>query len=144
MSIYQELASRIHAGDSEIIPRLFEMLADETDAQILLALPAGIEELSDKFGISVKEAGDRIHELYLRGVVFPNKWTSPTTYRMAKDVLPLHDVSISVRAERPSQVQLVPQEQPVDWTWDDGYVHFTVPRVNGYQIVQLAGGARNK
>ena len=94
MSIYQKLASRIHAGESEIIPRLFEMLADETDARILLGLPAGIEELSDKFGISVKEAGDRIHELYLRGVVFPNKWASPTTYRMAKDVLHLHDTTV--------------------------------------------------
>lgn len=94
MSVYQELASRINAGESKIIPGLLEMLADETDAKILLALPAGIEALADKFGISAKEAAERIHEMYLRGVVFPNKKTSPTTYRMAKDVLHLHDTSV--------------------------------------------------
>jgi hypothetical protein len=65
-----------------------------------------------------------------------------------EDVLPLHDVTVSIRAERrPSAVQLVPEMQPVPvrvpvaWTWEDGYVRFTVPRVNGYQIVQLAGAA---
>ena len=62
-----------------------------------------------------------------------------------EDVLPLYDVAVSVRAaRRPSVVQLVPQAQAVDWAWEDGYVHFTVPRVDGYQIVQLVGaGAEN-
>jgi len=55
-----------------------------------------------------------------------------------EDVLPLHDVRLSVRTEqRPAAVQLVPEEQPVDWTWEDGYVRFAVPRVDGYQIVQI-------
>jgi hypothetical protein len=55
-----------------------------------------------------------------------------------EDVLPLHDVTLSVRTEqRPSTVQLVPEEQPVDWTWEDGYVRFTVPHLDGYQIVQV-------
>jgi hypothetical protein len=59
-----------------------------------------------------------------------------------EDVLPLHDATLSVRAaRRPSIVQLVPQEQAVDWAWEDSYVRFTVPRVDGYQIVQLAGAA---
>jgi len=45
-------------------------------------------------------------------------------------------------------VRLVPEGRPVEWTWKDipgaagGYVHFIVPRVNGYQIVQLSGAER--
>lgn len=59
-----------------------------------------------------------------------------------EDVLPLHDVTVSVRAEQPpSIVQLVPEMQSTAWTWEDGYVRFILPRVNGYQIVQLAGAA---
>jgi hypothetical protein len=57
-----------------------------------------------------------------------------------EDVIPLHDVRVSVRtARRPDAVRLVPEEVPVEWAWDDGYVRINVPYVNGYQMVQLAG-----
>lgn len=59
-----------------------------------------------------------------------------------EDVLPLHDVEVSVRAERrPSEVRLVPEDAPADWEWRDGYVRLRVPRVQGYQIVRIAGAA---
>ncbi len=59
-----------------------------------------------------------------------------------EDVLSLHEVEISVRAERqPTVVRLVPEEQSVDWAWEDGYVRFTIPRVDGYQMVQIVGAA---
>jgi len=57
-----------------------------------------------------------------------------------EDVIPLHNVEISVRAERePSSVRLVPEDQAVAWSYEDGYVSFTVPVVNGYQIVEIVG-----
>jgi hypothetical protein len=57
-----------------------------------------------------------------------------------EDVLPLHDVSLSIRAERqPDAVRLVPDQAPIDWEWRDGYVRLTLPRVDGYAVVQLAG-----
>jgi hypothetical protein len=59
-----------------------------------------------------------------------------------EDVLSLHDVEISIRAEcQPSEVRLVPEMQPVEWTWEDGYARLRVPRVNGYQIVQIKDAA---
>ncbi len=59
-----------------------------------------------------------------------------------EDVIPLHNVEVSIRAEQaPAAVQLVPEQQPVAWTWVDDYVRLTVPQVNGYQIVQLVGAA---
>lgn len=59
-----------------------------------------------------------------------------------EDVLPLHDVEVSIRAERqPQAVELVPERQAVEWTWQDGYVRVRIPRVNGYQIVRLQGAA---
>jgi hypothetical protein len=38
---------------------------------------------------------------------------------------------------------LVPEEGPLEWTWENGYVHLTVPRVAGYQIIRLAGAAHD-
>jgi hypothetical protein len=68
------------------------------------------------------------------------------TLDIIEDLLPLHDVTISVRAEsEPQAVRLVPEGDPVAWTWTEGrrggYVRFTVPRIEGYQIVQLIGAA---
>ena len=61
-----------------------------------------------------------------------------------EDVLPLYNVELSVRAERaPAQACLVPEQQPVEAVWRDGYVHFTLPCLNGYQIVQLVDAARS-
>jgi hypothetical protein len=55
-----------------------------------------------------------------------------------EDRLPLHNVNFSVRTERPPrEVRLAPENQLIDWEWRDGYVHVTVPEVNGYQIVHM-------
>jgi hypothetical protein len=66
------------------------------------------------------------------------------TLDVIEDVLSLHGVQLDVRAaQRPAAVRLVPGEEPLDWTWQDddaegeGYVRLTVPRLDGYQIVQL-------
>ena len=57
-----------------------------------------------------------------------------------EDVLPLHDVTLSVRAaRRPEAVLLLPDAQPIEWEWEDGYVRLTLPRVDGYAVVRLVG-----
>jgi len=57
-----------------------------------------------------------------------------------EDMLPLHDVTLSVRAaRRPTAVLLLPDAQPVEWEWQDGYVRLILPRVDGYAVVQLVG-----
>ncbi|MBN1102188.1 MAG: 4Fe-4S binding protein [Deltaproteobacteria bacterium] len=94
MTPYQELANRIGLGDSGIIPRLFEMLADDTDARILLSLPSTATELLEKTGCSNQEIERRLQDLFLKGVVFPSTRTSPPSYRMCRDIVQFHDASI--------------------------------------------------
>ena len=61
---------------------------------------------------------------------------------VVEDVIPLHDVQMSVRSEqRPSAVQLVPEGESVAWEYVDGYVCFQLSKVEGYQIVQIVGEA---
>ena len=94
MSPYEELASRVGLVDSKIGPRLFQMLADETDAQILLSLPATVPDLAGKLDLSTQQAEAKIQELFLKGLVFPSYKTSPPTYRMCRDMVQFHDASI--------------------------------------------------
>jgi hypothetical protein len=59
-----------------------------------------------------------------------------------EDVLPLHNVEISIRADHePASVRLVPEGQALEMQYANGYATFSVARVNGYQIVQLEGAA---
>lgn len=92
--LYFQLAERIGLGSSKIIPRLFEMIADETDARILLALPATVPELEGRAGCSREEAETRTRQLFLKGVAFPSSKTSPPTFRMCRDLVQFHDATI--------------------------------------------------
>jgi hypothetical protein len=92
--IYDELAARAKAPNSKFLPKLFEYLADETDARILLALPADVPTLAGKLGLSTQDVEDRIRDLYLKGVVFPNKKTTPISYRMPRDMVHMHDTTV--------------------------------------------------
>jgi NAD-dependent dihydropyrimidine dehydrogenase PreA subunit len=94
MSLYTELADRIGLGNSRIVPRLFEMLADEMDAKILLSLPASVPESAERIGCAGAEMEKRIQDLFLKGVVFPSAKSSPPTYRMCRDIVQFHDASI--------------------------------------------------
>jgi hypothetical protein len=59
-------------------------------------------------------------------------------FDIIEDVIPLHDIAVSVRAEQPIQrVELVPQQEPLDFTLDAGRVKFTIPKVNGHQMVAI-------
>jgi hypothetical protein len=57
-----------------------------------------------------------------------------------EDVIPLHDLTVSVRVLHPPKtVTLVPQQESVVFqTKDEGYVTFTVPRIYGHQMVELS------
>ena len=59
-------------------------------------------------------------------------------FDILEDVIPLHDVACEVRRpEPPTKARLVPQGEPLDVTVTDGVAHFTIPRVEGHQIVEL-------
>jgi len=94
MRLYQELAGRIGLGESKIVPRLFEMLADERDAKILLSLPGTVPDLQVKMGLTQEEAEKRMKDLFLKGLVFPSHKTTPAIYRMGRDFVQFHDATI--------------------------------------------------
>ena len=94
MWLHEQLAARVGLGESKIAPRLFQMLADETDARILLSLPAAAPTVASKLGLSEEEVEAKLKELFLKGLVFPSHKTSPPTYRMCRNMVQFHDASI--------------------------------------------------
>ncbi len=51
---YTELANRIGLGQSERIPKLFAIIADPAEAELLLALPGNAPQVAEKLGRSEK------------------------------------------------------------------------------------------
>lgn len=55
-----------------------------------------------------------------------------------EDVIPLHDVTVRLRLDAaPRRVYLAPQDESLPHAYRDGYVHVTVPRVVGHQMVAV-------
>ncbi|MCO6450977.1 MAG: alpha-L-fucosidase [Caldilineales bacterium] len=55
-----------------------------------------------------------------------------------EDVLPLYDLSFGIRTDAgPTAVLLQPEGQALAWEWDGNLARFTVPKLEGYQIVVL-------
>jgi len=91
---YRELACRIGLGNSERIPKLFEMIADPSEADLMLAMPGSAPELAQKFGRPESDVEDMLKTLFVKGIVFPSGKSSPPSYRMCRDLVQFHDASI--------------------------------------------------
>ena len=55
-----------------------------------------------------------------------------------EDIIPLYDIPVSIRADKHIQaVKLAPGGDALDFTRAGGRVNFTVPSVNGHQMIEL-------
>lgn len=91
---YQELAQRIGLGQSERIPKLFAMLADSAEAELLLALPGDAPLLAEKLGRPEEEVKQQLQTLFVKGLIFPSFKTDPPSYRLSRDIIQFHDATI--------------------------------------------------
>lgn len=58
------------------------------------------------------------------------------TIDVIEDVIPLHDVRLSLRVPgRVNEVQLVPEMRVIDFQSVGERIEFTIPRINGHQVV---------
>jgi len=59
-------------------------------------------------------------------------------FEVIEDVIPLYNLELSVRLDQPVQrVRLVPQGQRLEYKSSDGRLVFTVPQVNGHQMIEI-------
>jgi Pyruvate/2-oxoacid:ferredoxin oxidoreductase delta subunit/predicted transcriptional regulator len=92
-SMYQELAESIGAGGSKYIPGIFEKLADENEAKVLLAAapPATLQELAQKTGLKEEEIEKMIDPLFRKGLIFKSKKADGMRYYRVRNLFQLHD-----------------------------------------------------
>ncbi len=117
---YQQLAEHVGAGDSEIIPAIFESLIDENEASVLLAAspPATIKELAEKTGIAEEEIEKMMAPLFLKGLIFKSKKGDDMRYYRVRHVPQLHDATAVMVDPPPKMMALWKEYAHKEW---DGY-----------------------
>ncbi len=90
---YQKLAEAVGAGESKYIPGIFEKLADENEAKVLLAAapPATLQELAQKTGLKEEEIEKLIDPLFRKGLIFKSKKADGMRYYRVRNLFQLHD-----------------------------------------------------
>ena len=59
-------------------------------------------------------------------------------FDVIEDVIPVFDVGVSVRADKePTYVRCAPDGEDLSFEYRDGRVSFTVPKIEGHQMVEL-------
>jgi len=91
--LYQQLAEAVGWGESKYIPGIFEELADEKEAKVLMAAspPATIEELAEKSGLPAGEIEQMIDPLFKKGLIFKSVKADVTRYYRVRHLLQFHD-----------------------------------------------------
>jgi len=94
-TLYQQLSEAIGAGESPLVPKIFEALADENEAKILLAAapPATIDEISEKTGLPSEDVRTMLDSLFNKGLIFMSKKEGPTRYYRVRNVAQFHDAT---------------------------------------------------
>ena len=90
---YEELCTRLMVPDSGRLARIWEMIVDNTDAALLLAMPATASDLAEKTGLASGDVDGRVGEMFKRGVVFESEKPTGTIYRPPKHLVQFHDAS---------------------------------------------------
>ena len=74
----EQLAAAIGAGDSKTVPAIFEVLTNEDEARLLLALapPASVQEASERTGLSAQAVEAMIDPLFRKGLLFKRDFGS--------------------------------------------------------------------
>lgn len=54
-----------------------------------------------------------------------------------EDIVPLYDIDVSVKTEAPEKVTIVPQNEDIPFTFENGKVHFKVHKLEIHQMIFL-------
>jgi Fe-S-cluster-containing hydrogenase component 2/predicted transcriptional regulator len=121
---WEQLAEHIGAGTSKIVPAIFQSLADEKEAQLLLAAapPATIPELSEKTGLDAGDIEKMVDTLFRKGLLFKSKKKDATRYYRVRHVLQFHDAT-AVMNDPPRQM-LDLWKQYMDAEWEEASKKF--------------------
>ncbi|RJP78326.1 MAG: 4Fe-4S dicluster domain-containing protein [Desulfobacteraceae bacterium] len=93
-SIYEKMTDKIMLTGSKIVPKLFEMIADQEEAELLMAMPGTPAQLAAKTNQPVERVATLCKTLYQKGLAFKSFKGGEVGYKMCRDMIQFHDATI--------------------------------------------------
>jgi Pyruvate/2-oxoacid:ferredoxin oxidoreductase delta subunit/predicted transcriptional regulator len=114
---WEQLAETIGAGTSKTVPAIFQALANENEAKVLLAAapPATIPELSEKTGLEAGDIEKMVDPLFRKGLLFKSKKQDATRYYRPRHLMQFHDSSAVMNDPPPQMLDLWKQWMEEEW-----------------------------
>lgn len=56
---------------------------------------------------------------------------------VGEDILPIHDIRLSIPCEKPARVRLAMQDRDAEWSWADGVLSVAVPKLTIHECVAI-------
>jgi len=92
--IYVQMTEKIFMNGSELIPKLFSMIAEKGEAELLLAMPGTPAQLAERLGLERETVERMCAILYHKGLVFKSFKGDAVSYKMCRDLVQFHDATI--------------------------------------------------
>jgi ferredoxin len=96
MTPYRKLAADIGCGESDLMPKIFAMIASPDEARLMLAAspPATAEEIAEKSGLALERVEQMIEPLFRKGLLFKSKKPDTTRYYKVRHLGQFHDATV--------------------------------------------------
>jgi len=93
MELCKKLAEAVGAGESPLVPKIFEALVNEEEAKVMLIAspPATAEELAQKSGLSREAIEAMMDSLFHRGLIFKATRGGEMKFYRVKNIPQMHD-----------------------------------------------------
>jgi Fe-S-cluster-containing hydrogenase component 2 len=143
--LYEQLAERIFCNGSALVAELFRTIADEKEAEILLAAPGTAADLAESLGYNTEDMEAKLESLFRRGVIFKSRKPEGIQYRLCREIAQFHDASILWPEASREFLDLWKRYTREEWPNYAQVVSKVLPRPMARVIsVQQAVEARNK
>jgi Pyruvate/2-oxoacid:ferredoxin oxidoreductase delta subunit/predicted transcriptional regulator len=116
-SLYEQLSEGVGAGESTLIPQIFQKLIDDDEAKVLLAAapPATIPEISEKTGIAEGDIEKMIDPLFKKGLIFKSKKKDAARYYRVRNIPQMHDATAVIVGAPRDMLNLWKEYMATDW-----------------------------
>jgi ferredoxin len=93
ITLCKKLAEAVGAGDSPLVPKIFDALINDEEAKVMLLAspPATVEELSQKSGLSADTVASMMDDLFHRGLIFKAVKGGEKKFYRVKTIPQMHD-----------------------------------------------------
>ncbi|MEM1659504.1 MAG: 4Fe-4S dicluster-binding protein [Candidatus Jordarchaeales archaeon] len=103
MDPYSKIMESLGFPGSELLRKILRFLMNEEEATVAAALPGSVEEVAGKTGLPVEKVRRILDGLFFKGVAFPKDFKARDYFRLARDIIQLHDATLATRQLDPER-----------------------------------------